>query len=101
MALAVIFSVQKMCHYIVANHTQVVADSNPMWYLLSLHLLQGYMSKWVIILQEFNWEFVSPKITKELVLAALMTELPPFSTPPPPKDNLPDEFLFIIYMEDQ
>ena len=35
LSLAVIFSAQKLHHYIIANHTHVVADSNPMWYLLS------------------------------------------------------------------
>ena len=28
-------------YYIIANHTRLVADSNPMWYLLSHRILQG------------------------------------------------------------
>ena len=51
LSLAVIFSAQKLRHYIIANHTRVVADSNPMQYLLSRHLLQGREAKWVVVLQ--------------------------------------------------
>ena len=100
MALVVVFSAQKLCHYIITNHRRVVADSNPMWYLLSRYLLQGRMTKWVVILQEFDLEFVSLKSTKALALAALVTYLPPLTTSPPPKDDLPDDFLFVISMED-
>ena len=51
LALTVVFSDQKLCHYIIANHTCIVADSNPMQYLLSHRLLQGRVAKWVVVLQ--------------------------------------------------
>ena len=71
-----------------------------MRYLLSRRLLQGHVAKWVVILQEFDLEFVSPKSTNALTLAALMTDLPPLTTSPPPKDDLLDDFLFLISTED-
>ena len=39
LALSIVFLAQKLRHYIIANHTRVVVDSNPMWYLLSHRLL--------------------------------------------------------------
>ena len=57
LALAVVFSVQKLRHYILLSHTTVVADSNPMVYLLNRWLLQGRVAKWVIILQEYDLTF--------------------------------------------
>ena len=71
-----------------------------MRYLLSCFLLQGRMAKWVFVLQEFDWEFVSPKITKAPALATLMTDLSPLFVSSPPKDDLSDDFLFIISMKD-
>ena len=71
-----------------------------MWYLLSHRLLQGRVAKWVVVLQEFELEFISPKIKKALVLATLMTDLPPLTVSSPPKDDLPDDFLFIISTND-
>ena len=71
-----------------------------MWYLLSHRLLQGRAAKWVVVLQEFDLEFVSPKSTKALTLATLMTDLPPLTMSSPPKDDLPDDFLFVISTDD-
>ena len=45
-------------------------------------------------------EFVSLKSTKALALAVLMIDLPPLTTSPPRKDNLIDDFLFIISTKD-
>ena len=71
-----------------------------MWYLLSHRLLQGRTTKWVVILQEFDLDFVSLKSTKALTLAALMTDFPPLTVSSLPKDDLLDDFLFVISMED-
>ena len=100
LALAVVFSAQNLHHYIIANHTHVVVDSNPMRYLLSHHLLQGQPAKWVVIFQEFYLEFISLKSTKALALATLITDLPPLTVSSPPKDDLSNDFIFIISMND-
>ena len=71
-----------------------------MWYLLSRCLLQGRAAKWVVVLQEFDLEFVSPKSIKALALATLMTYLPPLTASSPPKDDLLDDFLFFISTND-
>ena len=68
--------------------------------LLSRLLLQGRAAKWVVILQEFDLEFVSPKSTKALAMVTLMTDLPPLTMSSPPKDDLHDDFLFVISTED-
>ena len=84
----------------IAPLHHVIANSKPMCYLLSWHLLQGRAAKWVFILQDFDLEFVSPKSTKALTLATIMTDLPPLTTSSPPKDDLPDDFLFVISTDD-
>ena len=68
--------------------------------LLSFRLLQGRAAKWAVVLQEFDLELVSPKSTKALALATLMTDLPPLTTSSPPKNDLPDDFLFVISTDD-
>ena len=72
-----------------------------MRYLLSYRILQGRAAKWVVVLQEFDLDFVSPKSTKALMLAMLMTDIPPLTVSSPPKDDLPDDFLFIISTDDE
>ena len=71
-----------------------------MRYLLSCRLLQGRAAKWVVILQEFELDFGSPKRTKVLTLATLMTDLPPLTTSSPPRDDLLNDFIFVISTDD-
>ena len=72
MALVIVFSVQKLRHYILMIQTWVVVDSNPMHYLLSRRLVQGPATNWIVIFQEYDLELVTPKSTKALELASLM-----------------------------
>ena len=100
LALAVVFSVQKLRHYILMHSTKVVTDSNPMAFLLSRRILNGKYTRWVIILQEFDLEFVTPKSKKGLVLAELIFDLPTRMQDTPINDALPDENLFAITTDD-
>ena len=96
LVLAVVFSVQKLRHYILMRSTKVVTNSNPMAFLLSHRILTGKYARWVVILQEFDLEFVTPKSKKGLALAELISELPTGSQDPPVNDDFPDEHLFSI-----
>ena len=73
LALVVVFSVQKLRHYILMRSTKVVTDSNPMAFLLSRRILNGKYAHWFVILQEFDLEFVTPKSKKGLALAELIS----------------------------
>jgi hypothetical protein len=50
LALEVILTVQKMCHYIFLRTTKVVADSNPMQYFLSRRQINDFFFRWIVIL---------------------------------------------------
>jgi hypothetical protein len=41
LALAVAFSIQKFCHYIILRTSKVISDANPMRYILSRQILGG------------------------------------------------------------
>jgi hypothetical protein len=76
LALAIILAVQKLCYYILLHTTKVVADSNPMQYSLSRQQINGKFARWIVILQEYDLEFSTPKRKKALVLIELVTALP-------------------------
>jgi hypothetical protein len=76
LALAVFLAVQKLCHYILLRTTTVIADSNPMQYLLSRWQINSKFAGWIIILQEYDLEFSTPKRKKSLILAKLVTAFP-------------------------
>jgi hypothetical protein len=100
LALAVILAVQKLRHYILLRTTKVIADSNPMQYLLSRRQINGKFSRWIIILQEYDLKFSTPKSKKSLILAELITTFPSDTTSAPVNTDFPDEHLFYITSDD-
>jgi hypothetical protein len=100
LALAVVLAVQKPRHYILLRTTKVVADSNSMQYLLSHRQVNDKFARWIIILQEYDLEFSTPKSKKALVLAELVMALPSDTTSSPVNTDFPDEHLFYITSDD-
>jgi hypothetical protein len=100
LALAVVLTVQKLRYYILLLTTKVIADSNPMQYLLSRRQVNSKFTQWIIILQEYNLEFSTPKSKKALILAELVTALPSDTTSAPVNTDFPDEHLFYITSND-
>ena len=91
LALATVISVQKFCHYIFLCTTTVLVDQNPMYYILTHHVLGGKYSRWIVILQEFDLEFAKATSKKSLVFFELMCDLPCASMESEPSDLFPDE----------
>lgn len=100
MALVVVLSSQRLHHYILMHKTKVVANSNPMQYILGQQLITGKFAWWIIILQEFNLDFSSPKTKKGLALVEFITSFPTGNVEPPINHNLPNEHLFLITTKD-
>jgi hypothetical protein len=71
-----------------------------MQYLLSRRQVNEIFSRWIVILQEYDLEFSTPKSKNALVLAELVTTLPSDITSAPINTDFPDEHLFYITTED-
>ena len=50
LALATVIAVQKFHQYILLCTTTVLADQNPMYYILTRQVLSGNYSRWIVIL---------------------------------------------------
>jgi hypothetical protein len=100
LSLAVVLVVQKLRHYILLRTAKVVADSNPMQYLLSRRQINGKFAQWIVILQEYDLKFSTPKRKKSLILAELVMAFPSDTTSAPVNTNFPDEHLFYITSDD-
>ena len=96
LALAAVIVVQRFRHYILLRTTTVIADSNPMYHVLTCQVLGGKYSKWIVILQEFDLEFTKAKAKKSLVFSELICALPRADENIEPRDSLPDVSLFLI-----
>jgi hypothetical protein len=100
LALPVVLVAQKLRYYILLYTTKVVADSNPMQYLLSCRQINGKFARWIVILQEYDLEFSTPKRKKALILAKLVMAFPSNTTSAPVNTDFPDEHLFYIISDD-
>ena len=72
LALATVHVVQRLRHYILLRQTLVVAHVNPFQFVLTRRMIGGKYNKWIVILQEFDLEFVSAKSKKSLIFAELI-----------------------------
>ena len=59
LSLATVHVVQRLRHYILLRQTLVVAQVNPFQFVLTRRMIGGKYNKWIVILQEFDLEFVS------------------------------------------
>jgi hypothetical protein len=71
-----------------------------MQYLLSRRQVNGKFARWIVILQEYDLEFSTPKSKKALILAELVTTLPSDIPSTPVNTDFPDEHLFYIASDD-
>jgi hypothetical protein len=75
LALATVPIVQWFCHYILFRRTTIIVVVNPFQYVLIQHVIGGKISRWIVILQEFELDFVSAKSKNSLVFVELISEL--------------------------
>lgn len=96
LALVVFHSFQKLRHYILLRQTRVVANSNPMQYILGCRTLNWKYAWWVVILQEYDLDFSTPKSKRALAIVKVITDLPSGTSDLQLDDQSTDERLFHV-----
>ena len=69
---------------------------NPFQFVLTRRMIGGNYNKWIVILQEFDLEFVSPKSKKSLIFAELISNFPSEAEELVCEDTFIDEDIFLI-----
>ena len=96
LALATIHAVQHLRHYIFLHQNLVVAHINPFQFYLTRRMIGRKYNKWIVILQEFDLNFVSAKLKKSLIFAELISYFPNLDEEEVHEDSLIDEHIFLI-----
>ena len=60
--LAVVFSTQKLCHYMLGHTVNLISKIDPLKYMLSKITLTGHIAKWVMLLSEFDMQYRQERI---------------------------------------
>ena len=96
LALATIHVVQRLRHYILLRQTLIVAHINPFQSVLTRRMIGGKYNKWIVILQEFDLEFVSAKLKKYLIFLELIYDFPSLEDEEVYEDTFVDEHILFI-----
>jgi hypothetical protein len=75
LALAAVHDVQWFCHYILFRKPTIIVVANLFQYISTRRVIDGKISRWIVILREFDLDFVSAKSKKSLVFAELISKL--------------------------
>ena len=59
-------------------------------------MIRGKYNKWIVILQEFDLEFVSAKSKKSLIFVELISDFPNLEEEEVFEDSFVDEHIFLI-----
>ena len=74
--LVVVFTSQKLWHYMLAHTTRLISKIDPLKYLLSKATLTSHLAKWAMILSEFDIEYVEWKAIKGKAIIDQLAEAP-------------------------
>jgi ribonuclease HI len=98
LCLALVFSLKKLRHYMLAHPIQLIASADPVRYVLNQPALMGCLGKWAIIMMEFDITYVPQKAIKGQALADFLVAHPILDNSPLVVD-LPDEDVFTVSVE--
>ena len=74
----------------------MVAHVNPFQLVLTRRMIGGKYNKWIVILQEFNLEFISAKLKKSLIFVELISNFPSVEEEEVYEDTFVNEHIFLI-----
>lgn len=97
--LVVVFSSKKFRHYMLAHKIKLIAKIDPLKYLLSKAMLIRRMAKWVMILSEYDIEYVEWRAIKGQVITDQLVEVPMYLDNPLILE-FPDESIFNLSIAD-
>ena len=72
--LAVIWASKKLRHYFQSYEIQVVAKESPLRYLQLAPSLVGKLGRWMVLLTEFDIQFVTRKVIKGRAIVEFLAQ---------------------------
>ncbi|CAN6583835.1 unnamed protein product [Malus baccata var. baccata] len=64
----------KLRHYMLPCHVQIIAKTNVIKYMLSKPMLMGKIGKWILALSEFSFQYIPQRAVKGQAIADFLAE---------------------------
>lgn len=61
---ALIFIIQKMCHYLHHHHMNLISKADPFKNILNRPTQNRWLAKWAVLIQQYDIKYVSEKAIK-------------------------------------
>ena len=72
--LAVIWATKKLRHYFQSYQVQAVSQHNPLRYLQQMPSLMGKLARWLVLLIEFDIDYMARKVVKGRAVADFLAQ---------------------------
>lgn len=93
LCLALVWATKKLRHYLLTHTVHIVSKADPLKYLLEKPAMNGRLSRWVVILSEFDLKYVSQKAIKGSIVPEFLATSP--GEAEPEDFEFPDEDLLM------
>ena len=88
--LALVWATRRLRHYVIEYSILLVSRLDPLRYLFERLVLTGRLMRWLVLLTEFDIQYMIQKSVKESIVAVHLASLP-VSDDRPINDDFPDE----------
>ncbi|RVW68632.1 Retrovirus-related Pol polyprotein from transposon 17.6 [Vitis vinifera] len=101
MCLALVWATRRLWHYMTEYSVCLISQLDPLRYLFDRPALTGRLMRWLVLLTEFDIQYVSQKCIKGSIVADHLASLP-ISEGRPVDDDFPDEeFIAMTSLSDR
>lgn len=98
--LTIVFGTCKLRHYMLNHQTYVVVRNDPLRYMMSHAYINSRTSKWIMLLIEYDLEFVNQKSIKENNIVDQLSKSPLNDSQPLSLD-FPDYSIFFLIEDEE
>src|SRR5277367_1484973 len=96
--LAVVYAINKFCHYITGYEFFVHTDHSAIRFLMNKPITNGRVTRWLLLLQEFNITVLDCP-GRENMVADFLSRIQHNDSDSPVDDSFPDEHLFAVSVQ--
>jgi len=93
--LVVVHAINKFRHYITGYETFIHTDHSAIRYLMNKSITNGRVTRWILLLQEFNITMLD-RPGKQNTVADFLSRIQNTKEDSPVEDKFPDEYLFAV-----
>ena len=96
--MAVVYSINKFRHYIIGYEVFVHTDHSAIIFLMNRPITNGRLTRWILLLQEFNITIID-RPGKENLVADFLSCIQHEDGTKPVDETFPDEHLFAVSVQ--